>query len=302
MNSRRGLRSAISLFAALIFAAVTASSALAADCERCGKKLKWGSGTCAQCKLEVLRGITEPVADAVNEAITEAAPKRLEKSIEAVVMDGTVHQFQPTGTTRYRGRDARRVLFVNGMRTDFDVFTQDTQRLANVIGRPVTGIYSGGITRGVASSVALQIDNWSQGTGYAQRLPDGRALISELDRASDDGKDVILICYSRGTMLTEAIVKSHRWARDHATIYAFGCAVSSAFPVREYYKIVNRDDDLMRDRMIDTRNLVWGIGGSHDFMDYLDNLEHGRFDRELPLMEGPFVPTWMRHGPSGSLV
>jgi len=286
MNSRRGLRSTILLFVVLVFVMVTAPNASAADCERCGNKLKWGTGTCAPCKLEILRGIAEPVADAVNEVVTETVPKRLDKNIEAVMMDGAVHQFQPRGTVRYRGRDTRRVLFVNGMRTDFDMFTAATQRLANVIGRPVTGIYSGGITRGVVSSVALQIDNWSQGTGYAQNLPDGRALIGELDRAAREGADVILICYSRGTMLTEAIVKDHRWAGNHTTIYALGCAVSGVFPVREYYKIVNRDDELMRDRMIDKRNLVWGSSGSHDLMDYLDNLEYGRFDRVLPLMEG----------------
>jgi hypothetical protein len=261
----------------VIFVMTSASTAVAADCDECGKRLMWGSGLCAQCRLAALSEMAEPLVDALEE--------RIEKNVEATEMDGTVHRYNPQGPHRYRGRDERRVLFVNGMRTDFDEFEESTQRLADIIGRPVTGIYSGGVTRGIASSIALQIDNWSSGTGYAQSLPDGRALVRELDRAAREEQDVILICYSRGTMLAEAVVKNHRWAGNHVTIYAFGCAVSGRFAVREYYKIVNRGDRLMRDRMVDQRNLVWGRRGTHAFGDYLDNLEHGRFDHALSLMD-----------------
>ncbi|MBN2225982.1 MAG: LamG domain-containing protein [candidate division Zixibacteria bacterium] len=244
-------------------------------CTECGKKLKWGKGTCAACKLKAL-------AETVKEIDKDLGiSQKIEENRESREKTGTVHNFYPTGK---QYSNDRKLIYINGMRTSFDQFKENSQELADLLGRPVTGVYAGGATQGMASSIAIQVENWTK-MGPARGLPEGQALINEIEKARQENKHVDLVCHSRGTMVTEAVLRDYDWAYNNVTVYAFGCAVSGTFPTKSYYKIVNKDDYLMKDRMIDTRNLVWGPSGGHDFSAYLHNLRIDNYDTELPLIK-----------------
>jgi hypothetical protein len=270
-------------FAVWITLAISALTVAAANCTKCGKKLSFGFGTCLECKQEALK----PVVKAAEPLLKAAEPvlARLSNNVASAEHCGEVWRFDPKGQYRYAGPTDRDLLFINGMRTDFADFKQQAQMLADVLGRPVTAVYAGGLTRGVATSPLIEIQNLTK-LGAVEQLPEAKSLANELRRAEQGSRKVDLVCYSRGTMLTEAILQRQgAWAGNNVTVYALGCAVAGTFPVRNYYKIVNRQDSLMKDRMVDNRQVVWGRDGTHDLADYIKNLETSNYDAALPLME-----------------
>jgi len=249
-------------------------------CTSCGKKLLFGVGTCAACKVVKTKQTVQAVDEKYD--ISKKIETRVQKQVTAKLNNGKIVTFSPDRYARYSsGRD---LVYINGMRTDFDRFVKDARYLANLLGRDLTAVYAGGSDRGVVSSVALQVENWTN-EGFSAQMAEGKSLLKVLRRSKRAGRKVDMVCYSRGTMVTEAILSDFPWARDHITVYAFGCAVSGDFPVRSFYKIVNKDDILMKDRMLDNSIVVWGRSGGHDFYEYMDNLVHNNYTRKLPLAE-----------------
>jgi len=193
---------------------------------------------------------------------------------------GTVEEFAPR--SKRRAPNGRTTIYVNGVLTPFGSFRREAQSLADVLGRPVAGVYAGGATQGLASTAVLQIENLTR-FGPATLLPEGRSLLRLLRQAEAAEREVDLVCHSRGAMVADAILRRVPWARDHVTVYAFGCTVWRAFPVRSYYKIVNRGDRLLKRRIVTEKNVVCGRSGGHPFADYVENLRTDNYDTDLPL-------------------